>query len=975
VESILETASFYGGHICGLHFTSDNPVILILFGAPVSWENNSARACGFVSDLVKDPFSCSIRAGIASGTVYAGMTGNSKRCTYTVYGDVINTAARILFKAEWGEILVTEDTCVKAGNEYVWSNGTNLMLRGKTEKTIVRKLLYCQSNAINRIHEGEMVGRSAELNYIINRISPLEQGVSAGITSVYGEAGIGKSRLLFEAVKSLAPFYQTIVLKCDDILKTSLNPFEYFLRSYFQQNDSNTTDDNKRLFEEKMESLISKFESETFSFESESRTLAADLRRSTSIIGSLLGHFWKDSVFDRIEPGQRFENIAIAFGTFIRFISTFKPLIILLEDVHWMDCDSKRLLKIIVRDIRHNPVAILASSRYRDDGSKPDTGIETCIDAESIDLNPIDEEASISIISTRFNAESGEDLTRFILDRTEGNPFYLDQFCMYLKNSEMITLSGSTWHLISRKVEVPSGIKSILVARIDRLPLKLRSLIKIASILGQEFDINVLSEISGKTIINSLLQNGIVERLWSRISETDYSFNHTLYRDAAYGMLLEKERKKYHRKAADTIIRLNANDTDQVAGKIAFHMNSSGQSAEALDWGWKALIIADRNYRLYECLEWTNKLQEQLMTDTEFDDNSELLQNVLFKKNNALSNLGRHAEQKQNIELLKKLCREDNWKDRAIDLRIVQAHYYSSIGKTREAFTLYKEGLSAAEKGGDRNSEALILNHIGIFHRGAGHNVEAERCYRRALEFYRETGCRKEEGETLGNLALLLRQQGLESESEKLYRKALEIHREVENRRAEGYVMTGLGNLQKDSEKALFWFRSALRINREVGDRRAIAIALGNIGQIESNRGNFSIAIENLNMALKIFREIDNLQLQAGTLNLFGGMYISQGKLREAYKCLRDSLEIARRIGRKRLESQVTTQLGLISALNEDTEKAFEFYSTAYDLINKYKFTSEVDENFIRLRSLLLRADMKEGSLPWPDIWDMQEFK
>lgn len=973
VESILEVTSFYGGHVCGLYFTSDYPVILVLFGAPVSWENNSARACSFASELIKGPFSRSIRVGIDSGTVYAGMTGNSKRCTYTVYGDVINTAARLLFRADWGEILVTEETCKKTGNEYVWSDSTNLMLRGKTESTKARKLMYCQNNGITRIYEGEMVGRSAELNYIINRIHPLEQGAFAGITSVYGEAGIGKSRLLFEAIKSLAPFCQTVVLKCDDILGTSLNPFKYFLRNYFKQSDSNTTDFNKKLFEEKMESLTAKLESG--SFPSGNKNLAEGLRRSTSTIGSLLGHFWKDSVFDRIEPGQRFLNIALAIGIFIKSLSSLKPLIILIEDVHWMDSDSKRLLKMIIRNIKRHPVGILVSSRYRDDGSRPETGIEAVINAESIDLNPIDEEASISIITARLNAKSGPELTRFILDRTEGNPFYIDQFCIYLKNSDMITFKGSAWHLILRKVEVPSGIKSILVARIDRLPIQLRSLVQIASILGQEFDIGVLSEVSGETIVNSLIQNGIEEQLWSKISETEYSFNHTLYRDAAYGMLLEKELRKHHRKAAETIIRLNIDDTEQVAGKIAFHMDNSGQSSEALDWGWKALSIADRNCRLYECLDWANKLQEKLMSDTESAGRNELLQDVLFKKNSSLSNLGRHTEQKENIELLKKLCKEENWKDRRIDLLVIQADYYSSIGKIDEAFAISEQGLAAAKKTSDKKCEAMLLSNTGILHRRAGNIDEAEKCYRRALEAFREAGDRRLEGETLVNLAILLRQQGLKSEAEMYYKQALIIHREVGNRRAEGYVLNGLGNLQEDDEKALFWFRNALRINREVGDRRAIAIALGNIGQMESKRGNYSTAMDSLNMALKIFSEIDNLPLQAGTLHIFGEMYISQGKLQKADECLQESLVIARQTGRKRLETQVTILLGLVSALKGDTEKALRFYSVAYDLIMKHRFSKEIDEDFSRLRSLLLQAEINEDNLPWPDIWDMQEFE
>ncbi|MCK4807464.1 MAG: tetratricopeptide repeat protein, partial [Candidatus Aegiribacteria sp.] len=735
-----------------------------------------------------------------------------------------------------------------------------------------------------------MFGRSSELSFIRRRMYALKHGAFAGITTVYGEAGIGKSRLIHEAVLEHDGSSQTFILRCDDILRTSLNPFEYFFRDYFRQSSSRSAEENRRSFEEGLESLAVRLESCGSKYV---LYLAENLRMSQSMIGSVLGHFLEGSTFEQLDPGEKFENIAIATGTLIGVLSSIQPLILVIEDLQWMDDDSKRLLGIISGELAKYPVALLISSRYMDDGSKPETGIEHKVDYTSIDLKPVDEEASRYIVSANFPDYPGADLTGFIQDRTQGNPFYIDQFCVYLKNAGFVERRRKGWRLVSRNLEVPSGILSILVARMDRLHSRLKKLVKTASVLGQEFDLNVLSEISEERNTDSLLWQGVSEQLWTRTKETTYAFNHALYRDAAYGMLLERELKKLHIKAADAILSRNADDPDKVAGKIAFHMESSGKHSEASEWGWKALLQADKNCRLHDCLQWTEKLQSMLLKNSTQGSRPQLLCDVLFSRNSVLSKLGRHGEQGENLELLKKMCESENWEDRTTDLLTIQAHYCSDTGRIDEAFSLYEKGLVAAKSENDLESQARILGNIGIIHRGSGHIDKARECYEKALTTFRKFGDRRGESKILGNLALLLRHQGRNTEAENHYLQALRIHREVGNRRAEGYILNGLGNLSEDHDTALEWFRMALTINREVGDRKAVGIALGNIGQKESDRGNFETAAENLYRALDIFRDIDNLPLQAGTLNIIGEMYMSRGDLDAACSNIQESIDIS----------------------------------------------------------------------------------
>ncbi len=969
IQSILEKAAYYGGYVSGLYFTSSKPLITILFGAPVSWENNESRACRFACDLKKS-IGEQMRCGIVSGTVYAGMTGNSRRCTYTVYGDTINTSARLVFKAGWGDVLVSEETSARTEKDFTWGDRTSCALRGKREDTVILSLLHSQDSSIGRIYQGEMLGRSSELRSIRRRLYTLKHGAFAGITTVYGEAGVGKSRLIFEAAREHEGSALAFVLRCDDILRASLNPFEYFFRDYFRQSSSSSSEENRTAFKERLESLAVRLES---CGSKSAFYLAEKLRVSQSVIGSVLGHFREGSNFEQLDPAEKFENIAVATGTLIGALSSIQPFILIIEDLQWMDDDSKRLLGIISGELAKYPLAMLISSRYMDDGSKPETGIEHIVDYTYIDLEPVDEEAARSIVSAHFPDKPESDLTTFIQERTLGNPFYIDQFCVYLKNAGFVERRRKGWRLVARNQEVPSGILSILVARMDRLPGRLKKLVQTASVLSQEFDLNVLSEISDDRNTDSLLWQGVSEQLWTRTKETTYAFNHALYRDAAYGMLLERELKKLHTKAADVILSMNADDPDKVAGKIAFHMENSGKLSEASEWGWKALRQADDNSRLHEALQWTEKLQSMLTKNSTEGSRPQLLCDVLFSRNKVLSKLVRHEEQGNNLELLMKMCNVEDWEDRATDLLTIQAHYYNSIGRIDEAFSLYEKALEAAELEKNLERQAMILGNIGILHRGSGHIDKARKYYERALRIFRELDDRKSEGNILGNLAILLRHQGLTAEAEKHYMQALRIHRELGDRRAEGYILNGLGNLSEDKDTALEWFRMSLTINREVGDRKAVAIALGNIGQIDSGRGHFETAAQNLYRALDIFRDIGNLPLQAGTLNYIGEMYMSQGDLDAAYSNIQESIDISRRSKRRRTEVTATILLGRITAQKGDTESALELYTRSYDQIIKYGFSFEIDENFTQLRKLLIDKGTDPSVLPWPPEWEAHD--
>ena len=967
VSIVLSTASDYGGELNGLYCSNpEYSTALVLFGAPVSWENNTSRAFDFSLKLRND-LDNSIRVGISEGTVYAGITGNSRRCKYSVYGDTVNTAARLLSKAEFGEILVTEKAIQNRKQQYGFSDTEYWLPRGKTDDILIGRLSDLKNSGIRNAFQGKMLGRSSQMETLLRKIQTVEQGKFAGVAMVYGEAGMGKSRLLLEASQKFSTSCQTYILKSDDILRQSLNPFIYFLKDLFQQNETENRAYNRAIFVNRMKLLIEELQDTASSMDDE--ILLVEMERATSIIGSILGYYWEDSVYSKLAAESKFNNTALALRTLVKALSRIKPSIFIIEDLHWMDNDSKRVIKTLTRNVENYPFVILISSRYFDDGSKPPEPVDESTDTISLDLTAIDRKAARRVIVDRLGAEPGTKLANFILTSSSGNPFYIEQFCLYMMESGLLSDKSGRYRFSSGKYDIPSGIKSILVARMDRLPKDVREILQTASILGQEFNIDTLKLISESKNNQKLLDEGQRLRLWSRQSSSVFAFNHVLYRNTAYGMVLGKNLHRLHSKAAEVLIGINKNNPELAAGEIALHLKESLQLSRAIEWGWKALCYSMECYRNNDVLEWTDRLKDWMMSQSSPGIRNELLLDVLLKKDTVLHSLGSRREQRDNIELMASICKEEYWPHRTAEVIKARGTLALSTGDIDSAFKLFKKGLKISNDSSDTSMQGKLFGNIANLYSMQGKNIEAKEYYDKALEVHRMQGNQRQEGVTLGNLAILLRRNGNEDEARECYEKALALHRKTGNRIGEGRILCGLGHLEDEPEDALVYYREALKINREIGDRRNEAIILSNLGRIETMRDEFSKSAEYLDQALQIHRQIDNSDGEADTHCLFGEMFYFMRKWSEAREHFNTAIEISRKTGSTRQECIYQGLLGLTNFEDGSIEAAVDSYIKTYKLIMDFQFPSSIDDSLGILRDKLLSEGIIKTEIPFPDHW------
>lgn len=228
---LTETYNF-GGYFEGLNFGDKGGNCLVIFGAPTAYENNIERAVDFVNAIRSDyP---DIRAGVTFGTVFAGLKGSKRRTIYGVIGDVVNLSARFMMKADWGEVWLDKSVQNHIKTLYKTKANKPISFKGFHGFMVNYALQEKQEKRVS-FFAGDLVGRKRELIRLSRFLRPIRNGKFGVIVTVYGEPGVGKSRLIYELMRKEG--IRTFTMQCDSILKKSLNPFAYFLNEYFIQSN------------------------------------------------------------------------------------------------------------------------------------------------------------------------------------------------------------------------------------------------------------------------------------------------------------------------------------------------------------------------------------------------------------------------------------------------------------------------------------------------------------------------------------------------------------------------------------------------------------------------------------------------------------------------------------------------------------------------------------------------------------------
>ncbi|MCD4817581.1 MAG: tetratricopeptide repeat protein [Candidatus Cloacimonetes bacterium] len=969
ISEIINLTNQFGGYFNKIDFGDKGGVILVIFGAPLNKEKIYLRACNFaiaVRSLHKNIFN--IRIGLTYGTAFVGFVGSEIRCEYTALGMAVNLSARFMMKAELGEIFIDENIKKQINTNFEIETIPDQNFKGFIAKIPVNKLLR-KIEIIKKIHiEGKLIGREKELQNLEKLIKPIYAGKFGGIIYINGSAGIGKSRFVNE-LKEIANRREEIgkkkinrkkiswfFLPCDEILQKSFNPLITFLYQYFEQTEQASEKENRNKFENKLKHLIEN---------TNDSEIENELIRTKSFLGALINISWKDSLYEQLDAKSRYENIIFAVKNLIKAESLQKPIIIELEDGHWIDSDSRKFLEILTRNVENFPFVIISACRYQDDGSKFKFNLKNVIE-NSINIKFLSKAGTKILIQIKIRElneteneqtiKIPEQTLELIFEKSEGNPFFIEQIVLYFSENNLF---DENFTIRSKEFEIPKNINAVIIARIDRLKMELKNVIKTASVLGREFAIKILSKMLLKQSIREQLEEGEKEIIWETLSELKYIFKHALIREAIYDMQLRKELRELHKLAGEVIEELFKENLIPFYSDLANHFVKAEKFDKAIDYLEKAGNQSKKSYENDNALRFFSRLITHLekklgIISSENEQYKELktklIKNIL-KKGDVLQFLGKWDEALESFTISQELAIEfDNKKLISESLGRI-AYIHKLYGNYEKAVEFINQDLIICEELDDKWGLGKCYSNMGNTFVNQGKYDEAMEYYKKDLDICKEINNKSGYSKTIGNMGIIYDEKGNYKKAMECFNEDLKFKEEVGDKRGIGILNGSIGITYWKSgniPKAMECIEKQLKICVELGDRSSLSMALGNLGILNDVSGNFEIAKQYYEKQLINAQELGDKSEIARVMGNMGIVYQNLGNLEKAVDYYSEAIRLKKELG-------VTHTL--IYPLSSKAEALYRLkkFAKAKEICDEYRKISEEiqDKSHIFLSKVL----------------------
>jgi class 3 adenylate cyclase/tetratricopeptide (TPR) repeat protein len=548
--------------------------IMALFGAPIAHEDHAVRAC-YAALRMQEQIQryaeqarrehgalIHVRVGVNSGEVVVRSVGSDLRLDYTAVGQTTHLAARMEQMAMPGSILITAGTLGLAEGYVEVEPLGPVPIKGlpaPAETYEVRgagrvrtRLQASAARGLSRF-----VGRDAEME----QLRTAQEQAAAGhgqVVAVVGEPGVGKSRLFYEFIHS----HRTrgwLVLESASVSygkATAYLPVIDLLKSYFRIEPR----DDARTMTEKVGGKV--------------LMLDRTLEDTIPAVLALLDTLPEDSPFRALEPPDRRRRSLQAIKALLLRESRVQPLVLVFEDLHWIDGETQAILDSLIDSLPAVPILLLVN--YRPE-YQHGWGSRTCY--RQLRIDPLGGESADELLGALLGADPSLDaLKRLLLERTQGNPFFLEESVRALL--EIGALSGERGaHRLTRPVtalQVPASVQALLASRIDRLAAEDKQLLETASAIGKDVPYPLLVSVAGG-------EEGVLQQRLGRLQgaeflyetrlfpEAEYSFKHALTHEVAYAGLVLERRRAVHARIVEAIERIHAGRLEEQIEALAHH--------------------------------------------------------------------------------------------------------------------------------------------------------------------------------------------------------------------------------------------------------------------------------------------------------------------------------------------------------------------------------------------------------------------
>jgi len=560
-------------------FTGDG--VMALFGAPVAHEDHAQRTChaalsiqqaiGDYSEKVNKDCGTDfqMRIGINSGPVIVGSIGDDLRMDYTAVGDTTNLASRMERMARPGTICVSSNTQKLTRDFFEFTSLGKVEVKGKEDPQEAFELIKTgevETRIGASVAKGltRFVGRKNSMAALMEAFDNVKSG-SGQVVGLVGEAGVGKSRLLLE-MRNMLPQgeYRYLEGRCLHYGGSMIYlPILDILRSYFEIKDGDREFIVKKKMEEKIIDLDEKLKGVLPPFQ------------------ELLSLNVDDEAFIKLEPKEKRERAFEAIRNLLIRVSQEKPLILAVEDLHWIDKTSEEFLGYLIGWLANTPILLILLYRPEYTHQWGSKSYYTKVGMDQLGT-PSSTELVQAILE---EGQVAPELKQLILNRAAGNPLFMEEFTHTLLENGSIEKKDNKY-VLSRKaadIEVPDTIQGIIAARMDRLEDNLKRTMQVASVIGRDFAFRILQTITGmkEELKSHLINLQGLEFIYEKrlFPELEYIFKHILTQEVAYNSLLIKRRKEIHENIGKAIETIYTERLVEFYEMLAYHY-SKGENFE-----------------------------------------------------------------------------------------------------------------------------------------------------------------------------------------------------------------------------------------------------------------------------------------------------------------------------------------------------------------------------------------------------------
>ncbi len=962
-QYVMEQTQNMDAYFNSLDFGDKGCTMLVIFGAPVTHENDRTRAALFALDIA-DKFQEGVRIGLSWGTAFTGFVGSSLRGYYTALGNVVNLSARLMMGAPWSGIWLLEEL-----REYLHNQGNFAIhevgeynFKGFAQALKVYSLRAKKQRSFEAFAQVGLFGRDIEFQNFSKSIEHIQTEGKGEIIYVYGGPGSGKSRLIHEFYERYNEQLAFHFVHADQVLKKSFYPLENYLKHFFSINMKKQHEQQGYVdFKEACQGLISRARQSRITPKDK---ILNEFENLIPFLAAFLGLSVEEEALQNWLGKNSFDMITAAIRSFFLVCALIENTVLVVEDFQVLDDESLSVFSQLAFMGSDLPLLMILSSRYRDDGTRPELALEPSWELrqrfELLDQMP--PQAIAALAQARLGGKASQGLLDFIMERAQGNAFYIEQFCFYLSSENLLRSEGGLFRLKESASKIPQSINAILLARIDRLAPALRELTQLAAVIGFSFSYKVLAMIFNRDErdereLQMLLEEGRKEQLWEPLAaakEKEYRFNNALLCDAAYEMQLGDKLRSLHVQLARTMQKCYKHQ-QEYNEHIAFHYEQAREKDLAREYYYNALAYATERYYSRQALVYYDKLltfarhekertnllerkEKALSLAGKWEESLSLSKDLLryaqssgneAKSSYYLARLGEMYQQQgryteaqrcllDSVSLAKKL---QDWKILGYASRILGRVYWG-VGEYPKALEILGNGLEADSKSKDKEGAALNLYYTAVVYRDQSDYESALSFSTKSYELFAALANPFYISYPLYELGLLHRYRGKLSKAHAYFSQTQKLYDKMDYKSGTAAVLLNMGYLclqSRDYAKASKYMEQSLALAQEIGEGMAAAYAYQGIALVYYHQLNYPLSLQHFASSFEIMKSL-HLKGQYGHVySYLACLFARSSKITRSYKCALQHFKNIRSLGGADVENG-RTYLAIALALEHHAQ-------------------------------------------------------